>query len=101
MLWPKKNSYKESDNEKKKSCGQEPISSCCGLKIPLPTPAHITFLMVRPLLSSTVNRKSGQIRSQFLKAVQAFKNCYPKDACQCSCLELSELFDGHNKFSTQ
>ena len=38
MLWPKKNSFKEFDNEKKKSCGS---------KIPLPRP--ITFLMVRPL----------------------------------------------------
>ena len=38
MLWPKINSYKEFDNEKKNSYGS---------KIPLPTP--ITFLMVRPL----------------------------------------------------
>ena len=36
MLWPKKNSYKEFDNEK----------NSCGSKIPLPP---ITFLMVRPL----------------------------------------------------
>ena len=37
MLWTKKNSYKEFDNEK----------NSCGSKIPLPPP--ITFLMVRPL----------------------------------------------------
>ena len=36
MLWPKKNSYKEFDNEK----------NSCRLKIPLPP---ITFLMVRSL----------------------------------------------------
>ena len=36
MLRPKKNSYKEFDNEK----------NSCGSKIPLPP---ITFLMVRPL----------------------------------------------------
>ena len=37
MLWAKKNSYKEFDNEK----------NSCGSKIPLPP---ITFLMVRPVL---------------------------------------------------
>ena len=36
MLWPKKNSYKEFDDEK----------NFCGSKIPLPS---ITFPMVRPL----------------------------------------------------
>ena len=36
MLWPKKNSYKEFDDEK----------NFCGSKIPL---LSITFLMVRPL----------------------------------------------------
>ena len=39
MLWTKKNSYKEFDNEKKS----------CGSKIPLPPPTPITFLMVGPL----------------------------------------------------
>ena len=38
MLWPKRNSYKEVDNEK----------NSCGLKIPHPPPLPITFLMVRP-----------------------------------------------------
>ena len=38
MLWPKKNSYKEFDNE---------LNSCAS-KIPLPPP--ITFLMVGPLI---------------------------------------------------
>ena len=42
MLWPKKNSYKEFDNEKKNSCSS---------KIPLPP---ITFLMVRPLNGITL-----------------------------------------------
>ena len=37
MLWPKKNSYKEFDNEK----------NSCGSRIPLPPP--LTFLMVGPL----------------------------------------------------
>ena len=41
MLWPKKNSYKEFDNEK----------NSCGSKIPLPP---ITFLMVRPLIHAPV-----------------------------------------------
>ena len=46
MLWPKKNSYKKFDNEKKNSCGS---------KIPL-LPPPITFLMVRPLGSFISNR---------------------------------------------
>ena len=43
MLWPKKNSYKEFDNEK----------NSCGSNIPslLPSPPPITFLMVRPLIN--------------------------------------------------
>ena len=40
MLRPKKNSYKEFDNEK---------NSCCS-KIP---PPPITFLMVRPVVGTT------------------------------------------------
>ena len=39
MLWPKRNSYKECDNEK----------NSCGSNIPHhPPPPLITFLMVRP-----------------------------------------------------
>ena len=37
MLWPKKNSYKENDNEKK------------FLQLENSPPSPITFLMVRPL----------------------------------------------------
>ena len=37
MQWPKKNSYKEFDNEKK------------FLLLEVPSPPPITFLMVRPL----------------------------------------------------
>ena len=48
MLWPKRNSYKEFDNEK----------NSCGLKIPHPPPS-INFLMVRSkkatgLISKTI-----------------------------------------------
>ena len=70
MLWLKKNSFKEFDNEKK---FLRPGAHKFLLRLEN-SPPHlpITFLMVRPLVSSTVNRKSGQIRSQFLKAVQAF-----------------------------
>ena len=39
MLWPKKNSYKEFDNEKKIPAAR---------KFPTPT---ITFLLVRPLVT--------------------------------------------------
>ena len=38
MLWPKKNSYKEFDNEKKIPAAKK-----------FPSPIPITFLMVRPL----------------------------------------------------
>ena len=38
MLWPKRNSYMEFDNEK----------NSCGSKIPRHPPTPITFLMVRP-----------------------------------------------------
>ena len=49
MLWPKRNSYKEYDNEE----------NSCGSKIPHPPPPPITFLMVRPkkatgLISKTI-----------------------------------------------
>jgi len=37
MLWPKKNSYKEFDNEKKIPAARK-----------FPSPRPITFLMVRP-----------------------------------------------------
>ena len=40
MLWAKKNSYKEFDNEKKFLWLENP-----------PPPPHITFLKVRPLVS--------------------------------------------------
>ena len=40
MLWPKKNSYKESDNEQK------------FLRLENSPPPPITFLMVRPLRKS-------------------------------------------------
>ena len=49
MLWPKKNSYKEFDNEK----------NSCGSKIPL-SPA-ITFLMVRPLPGFSTLGSTGPI----------------------------------------
>ena len=40
MLWPKKNSYKEFDDEKKIPAAR---------KLPNPPPPPITFLMVRSL----------------------------------------------------
>ena len=53
MLLPKKNSYKEFDNEK----------NSCGSRIPLPPP--ITFLLVRSLLLfmylETVLRVSAKV----------------------------------------
>ena len=42
MLWPKKNSYKEFDNEKK------------FLRLENSSPPPITFLMVRPLQKTVV-----------------------------------------------
>ena len=51
MLWPKKNSYKEFDNEK----------NSCGSKIPLPP---ITFLMVRPLYTYKKYKGSRKFRIQ-------------------------------------
>ena len=70
MLWPKK-THTRNLIAKKKYLRPGAHKLLLRLENSLPHP-HITFLMVRPLLSSTVNRKSGQIRSQFLKAVQAF-----------------------------
>ena len=51
MLWPKRNSYKEVDNEK----------NSCGLKIPQPSPPAlpITFLMVRPKKSNRFDKQNN------------------------------------------
>ena len=56
MLWPKRNSHKEVDNEK----------NSCGLKIPHPPPLPITFLMVRP------KKATGLISKTILHVYHAF-----------------------------
>ena len=73
MLWPKKNSYKEFDNEK----------NSCGSKIPLPPPL-MTFLMVRPLVPLIVlllvrsPPSYMQIKSLLASSVNAhFASNYP------------------------
>ena len=56
MLWPKRNSYKEVDNEK----------NSCGLKIPQPppppSPLPITFLMVPPKKSNRFDKQNNFAR---------------------------------------
>ena len=52
MLWPKRNSYKEVDNEK----------NSCGLKIPYPPPLPITFLIVRPQKSNRFDKQNNFAR---------------------------------------
>ena len=51
MLWAKKNSYKEFDNEKK------------FLRLENSPPPPITFLMVRPLSRSLIDNAEGEIWS--------------------------------------
>ena len=48
MLWPKKNSCKEFDNEKKIPAARK-----------FPSPPPITFLIVRPLPKSFLGRGAG------------------------------------------
>ena len=66
MLWPKKNSYKEFDNEKKFLLLEN-------------SPPPMTFLMVRPLVPLIVLLlvQMMQIKSPFASSFAHFASNYP------------------------